>query len=190
LEEAVTVLYKTNTFVFWDLRTVASFRAGIPEEHWLSIRYINIYAMTYRKDDGEKAVEAKSFLQHNHWHQLCSALATLPRLKRFRIFVGHISFLDKTYLMGGRADLDQAVLTFMKQLNGLKSTCEIYFASERCDEERQQCLWNLRGMGNAQRAQLEMELREDGLVCSVLVGDVWTVDKEAKGQSKREERIE
>ncbi|KAF1958296.1 hypothetical protein CC80DRAFT_28033 [Byssothecium circinans] len=174
-EETVGTPYRSNTFPFWDLRTITSFKASISFESWRSLRSIDIYAMSYRREDDDEAVKARSLLQLDHWRLPCASLKSLSHLKRLNIIVGNISYLDRQYLSGGRPDSHRASLSFLRQLERITASCEIYFSKESESEEGERGLWSLRGLKHAQRKQLGVDLREAGLNLDVTVKDDWAM---------------
>jgi hypothetical protein len=126
--EARDVLYKTNTFAFRDLRTIATFKRCISCESWQRLRSVLLYAMFYRKEDDDHAVEACSVLQLEVWPESCAALATVPNLRRLQIYVGNPQYLDKQYLMGQRRDVHRAILEFVKDVRLATKELEVHVA--------------------------------------------------------------
>ena len=122
--EAVALLYSTNTFAFWDLRTIAVFKHCIPFRSWQSIRSVEVYAMSYRKDDIADAVEARSLLQLEAWPDACAALASMPNLRNLKVRLANPQYLDKQYLMGQRVNTREAVRSFVREIK-VKTQLEV-----------------------------------------------------------------
>jgi hypothetical protein len=93
-----------NTFVFFDLRSSAIFKADILPERWQSIRPIEIYTVLYRKDDADDAVDAvrpRSHLQLEAWLAACTVLGLLSYLRTLKNLIGSARYLDNVYLARG-----------------------------------------------------------------------------------------
>jgi hypothetical protein len=103
--------------VFFDLSTIAVFRARLMPMRWNAIRSTEIYAMVYRKDDIRDAAEAKSSLHLEVWPVVCNALGSMSNLRALKIVIGNARYLDRGYLAGGRkTHLVDVVLGFLKMM--------------------------------------------------------------------------
>lgn len=166
-QEACSVLYKTNIFTFFDLRTVEAFRCSILPEYWTAIRYIDIYAMFYRKDDMKDSVEARSQLQLEAWPHVCATLASMPNLRGLRIFVGNARYLDAGYLLGGRrTELYEVVLRFLQRCK-ISVGVEVILVSEEATHRHRKQTWDLLGLEEMAAQKLEEELAGKGVNCQI-----------------------
>ncbi|CAI6333041.1 unnamed protein product [Periconia digitata] len=169
-DEAISILYQNNTFVFWDLRTITIFRDGIRPQRWESIRTVNIYAMTYREDDNAAAVHVRSRLECIHWPRSCCALLSLPNLRSLRIFIGDAHYFEGEDSNEGewRGGYQGAVPALM-HLVGIGANCEITFPEK--EAKQRQNKWGLRGIKGEEGGRLEHQLQEGGIKCRVYSGD-------------------
>ncbi|PVH96236.1 hypothetical protein DM02DRAFT_617376 [Periconia macrospinosa] len=160
--EAISILYQTNTFALWDLRTITAFKDGIPSRSWETIRSIDVYAMNYREDDNAAAVEVRSELECAHWSQSCSALLSLPNLRSLRVFMGNVSKFNE------ESTTYQAALSALRPLRGVGADCEVYFPEERPERRRSQ--WRLCRITEEEKRRLEHQLQQEGFRCRVHSG--------------------
>ena len=160
--EAISILYQTNTFAVWDLRTITAFKDGIPSRGWETIRSIDLYAMNYRKDDNVAAIGVRSELECAHWSQSCSALLSLPNLRSLRIFIGNVGSFDE------ESTPYQAALWALRPLRGIRADCEVYFPEGGPEQRRSQ--WRLCGITDEEKRRLEHQLQQEGLRCRVCSG--------------------
>jgi len=168
--EAVDVLYATNKFVFWDLRTVEAFKRSVALERWRLIRDVQVYAAFYRREAVDDAVEAKSMLQLEAWPGACDALGELPNLRRLRISVARPKFLDSGYLTGRRSDVYAAVLAYLTRCR-VGVGIGVYFPGEVVLEGVRQ-RWRLEPVKNDDMRRLEVELLGRGVDCRIVEGKV------------------
>ena len=166
-QEAASILYMSNTFVFWDLRNVAIFERCIPVGSWQKIRSVEVYAMFYRKEDIDHAVEARSLLQFEVWPGTCAALAALPNLRSLKIFLANPSYLDKQYLTGRRWDVQKAVLNFARQCR-VKLKAEVYLPNEKWRGDGAAERWGLKELNAKDVKRMREQLKEDGINCELL----------------------
>ncbi|KAF2875558.1 hypothetical protein BDV95DRAFT_591038 [Massariosphaeria phaeospora] len=174
--EVFRVLYETNTFVFWDLRTIDVFKNSILPERWTSIRTIDVYAMRYREEDMADAIEARSRLQLEAWPAACAALATLPHVHKLRVFVANPCYLDVAAMTGNRANAYQACRAFLLQCKALstKTKLELFVTGRRrvgsaSTNALASSRWRLRTFRDSEVETLGAELKEAGVNCSTLI---------------------
>jgi hypothetical protein len=178
--EAISFLYNSNTFVFWDLRTVDIFRRGILSYQWEAIQSVEIYAMYYRVEDIEEAMRSKSLLQLEAWPSAIAALATLPHLRQLRLFVGNTLHLDSNYINGRRSPRPhESTIAFLEKMKDFSRVSEIFMPLKRKRWARERCLWNLHVLKDMDK--LRRELKEKEVDCNVSVGDIWTTAEEISG---------
>lgn len=89
------------------------FKDSVLPQYWERVRTLDVYAMFYRNDDMNDACEARSRLQLDGWSLACSAIASLPSLRKVRILISNPRYLDREYLNGGRRNAPLAVLGFL-----------------------------------------------------------------------------
>ncbi|KAH7382338.1 hypothetical protein BKA66DRAFT_118015 [Pyrenochaeta sp. MPI-SDFR-AT-0127] len=144
--EACPLLYKTNVFTFFDLRTVAIFRCSIPPKRWNAIRYMDVYAMFYRKDDVKDSVETQSQLQLEAWPNVCAAFASMLDLRSLRILIGNARYLDAGYLLGGRRmELYEVILRFLGRCK-MNVGIDVVLMSETDGYRHRKRTWDLLGL--------------------------------------------
>ncbi|KAF2183229.1 hypothetical protein K469DRAFT_751787 [Zopfia rhizophila CBS 207.26] len=184
--EAITILYETNIFVFWDLRVIRIFHDGILPERWQAIRSIEIYAMFYRNEDINDACEASSSLQLHAWPTVCSSLKTLLNLRGLRVFIANPFYLDKQYLSGHRTGLYQAVAAFLKGCKGIEvqGGLEIFLPVKRRGTKRDESHWNHCCIKDELVMALEVELRKAGMDCRTFIGDNISSKEEIEQKSQ------
>jgi hypothetical protein len=170
--EAIDLLYKTNTFIFRDLRVLSIFKSSIPSSCWQAIRSINIYAMFYRNEDIRAACEAHSILQLEAWNSAVDALESLPALRSLRIYIANPFYLDLNYLNGERTGLYAAVSGFLLQLKGVKvkEGWKVVFPAKKSGLATIHERWDIKSVEDEHVLRLEEELRVEGMDCRVLIG--------------------
>jgi hypothetical protein len=124
--------------------------------------------MFYRKEDDDHAAEARSLLQLEAWPGSCAALATLPNLRRLRIYVGNPQYLDKQYLMGQQQDVHKAILEFVKEIRVAIKGLEVYVAEKRLNGSGRDGHWRTRGVCAKVSRKLDCELQDQGINCQWL----------------------
>ncbi|KAH8707620.1 hypothetical protein GQ44DRAFT_763601 [Phaeosphaeriaceae sp. PMI808] len=65
--EVVMMLYSTNSFVFWDLRTVSAMERRISLGGWEAVRCVETCATLCRREDIKDVMETRSLLQLEAW---------------------------------------------------------------------------------------------------------------------------
>jgi hypothetical protein len=167
-DEAERILYSTNTFAFWDLRTVATFRRCIPSKSWEMVRAVEMYAMFYRSEEDALAIEARSLLQLEAWPEACGAIAMLSNLRSLKIHFANPQYLDKHYLMGQRPDASKAILEFVNEVRDKAKQLEIYVGGKGSKNVEGQGHWRLKGINANLARRLQKELRNQGSTCEWL----------------------
>jgi hypothetical protein len=168
-QEAIGLLYSTNTFAVWDLRTVVAFKHGIPTANWQNIRSVEIYAMFHRRDDIDHAVENCSVLQLEAWPSACTALASLPHLRELKILIGKPSHLDAGCLAGKRIDVPNKVLRFVAECR-LRVKLDVCLPAVVSKRQRSRQCWKLEAMTDAEAKRLEARLRVRSIDCTLFCG--------------------
>jgi hypothetical protein len=168
-QEAVGLLYSTNTFAIWDLRTMAVFKRGIPIANWQAIRSVEIYAMFHRRDDIDHATEDCSALQLEAWPSACTALASLPYLRELKILIGKPSHLDAGCLAGKRIDVPNKVLKFVAECR-LRVKLDVFLPAVVSQRQRERQRWKLEAITDAEAKRLEARLRARSIDCTVFCG--------------------
>jgi hypothetical protein len=165
-QEAVALLYSTNTFVVWDLRTVEVLQRCIPLSSWEAIRSFEVNAMWYRQEDMDLDVQACALMQLETWPAACTALVSLPSLRSLKILIANPRYLDQKWLTGQRSNVLQAVLDFVEEC---KVRVEVTVYLPGLDGQKLETAekWNLKGLKKRETVRLQQLLhtRPSGSDC-------------------------
>lgn len=156
-QEAVALLYSTNTFVVWDLRTVEVLQRCIPLSSWEAIRSLEVNAMWNRQEDMDLDVWPRALMQLEAWPAACTALASLPNLRSLKILVANPWYLDQKWLTGQQSNVLQAVLDFVEECK-VRVEVMVYLPGMDGQKLETEEKWDLKGLEKRETVRLRQLL--------------------------------
>jgi hypothetical protein len=184
--EAKPILYQTNTFVFWDLRTIKVLRDKLRPDSFAAIRSIDLFLMCYRKDDSAWPFTARNFLQMEAWPSTCNILSKLPGIRNLRIFVANPVHFTHDLGVVDRAEQLESLVTFLACCNRIQtySPFELYFP-QRWKRSHENQHWNLRALSAREISTVEARLKTAGVDCKAFTSHLLTSEGDLMQKRRR-----